>query len=360
MTDIGKLSLRLVWDGDAVHSTEIRSTRRLAAQLFVGKDQSQVVQLASLLFSVCGQAQAAAAKCALRAARCDASSLDAAMHKAITCEAMQEHLWRLMLDWPKLLSLPQQEQDFAKRHALLRKIAKGESEMNAFQQVLEQEELGITLATWHQLDSYAALQEWWRKTDSSFARVLKTLAAQLSAKQGPNPVRLVPVWTAKEAIDACAGRWSNEFALRPDYLGVAMETGAWSYYADSPLMADVWAHTQSKPLTRLLARVIDLVAMAREIDKPRLDSTSAEAGVGVAVVRTARGLLMHHVRLAEARVAEYVIVAPTEWNFHEDGAFAQDMCGLVEKDEGDLRRLAQISALSLDPCVAYEVEIHNA
>jgi Ni,Fe-hydrogenase I large subunit len=69
---------------------------------------------------------------------------------------------------------------------------------------------------------------------------------------------------------------------------------------------------------------------------------------------------MHHVHIVDTRVAEYVIVAPTEWNFHEDGAFAQDMRGLVEKDESELRLLAQISALSLDPCVAYEVEIHNA
>jgi coenzyme F420-reducing hydrogenase alpha subunit len=170
----------------------------------------------------------------------------------------------------------------------------------------------------------------------------------------------VPPWTAEEAIDACAGRWNNEFALRPDYLGEAMESGAWSYYADRPILADVWERSRSKPLTRLVARVIDLVAMASGSDEPRLDRGSAETGTGVAVVRTARGLLMHHVRIVDTRVAEYVIVAPTEWNFHEDGAFAQDMRGLVEKDERELRLLAQISALSLDPCVAYEVEIHNA
>ncbi len=360
LTDIGKLSLSLVWAGDAVRSTEIRSTRRLAAQLFVGKAPAQVVQLASLLFSVCGQAQAAAAKCALQAASGDVSPIDEVMHKAIACEAMQEHLWRLMLDWPKLLSLPQQELDFAKRHALLRKIAKGESEMYAFQQVLQQEELGITVASWDEFDSYAALQEWWRKTDSTLARVLQKLAATVHTQQAQNLSRLVPAWTVEEAIDACAGRWNNEFALRPDYLGEAMETGAWSYYADRPILADVWERSRSKPLTRLVARVIDLVAMASGSDEPRLDRGNAGVGTGVAVVRTARGLLMHHVRMVDTRVAEYVIVAPTEWNFHEDGAFVQDMRGLVEKDESELRLSAQISALSLDPCVAYEVEIHNA
>jgi len=360
LLDIGKLSLGVAWDGDAVRSTEIRSTRRLAARLFVGKNQAQVVQLASLLFGVCGQAQTAAAKGALQAARGDVSPLDAATHKAVTCEAMQEHLWRLMLDWPKCLSLPQEEQTFVMRHALLRKIANGESEMSDFCQILEREELGLTIESWCQIERYAVLQEWWSKTDSSLARVLKTLAVQLDVKQDSIPAGLVPAWTAKEAIDVCAGRWNNEFALRPDYRGVAMETGAWSYYADSPLLSDVWAQTRSKPLMRLLARVMDLVAMAREIGQPRWDSASAEAGVGVAVVRTARGLLMHHVRLTEARVAEYVIVAPTEWNFHAEGAFTQGLQGLLEQDKTRLLQLAHIEVLSLDPCVAYEVEIQDA
>lgn len=360
MTDIGTLSLRLIWDGEAVRSTEIRSTRRLAAQLFVGKESAQVVQLASLLFSVCGQAQAAAAKCALLAAKCDASPIDGSLYKAITCEAVQEHLWRLMLDWPKCLNLPQQEQGFAKRHALLRKIAKGESEMSAFRHILEREELGLTVESWSQIDCYAVLQEWWSNTDSSFAHVLSTLAAQGGAKPAQHPTRLLPAWRAEEAIDVCAGRWGAGFAQRPEYLGVAMETGAWSYYSDNPLLADVWERTRSKPLTRLLARVIDLVAMASEIDQPRLDRASAEAGVGVAVVRTARGLLMHHVRLVDARVAEYVIVAPTEWNFHTAGAFTQGLNGSLEQDKTRLLELAHIEVLSLDPCVAYELEIHNA
>jgi hypothetical protein len=36
------------------------------------------------------------------------------------------------------------------------------------------------------------------------------------------------------------------------------------------------------------------------------------------------------------------------------------MRGLVAKDEESLKQLAHIAALSLDPCVVYEVEISNA
>jgi uptake hydrogenase large subunit len=66
------------------------------------------------------------------------------------------------------------------------------------------------------------------------------------------------------------------------------------------------------------------------------------------------------VRLSSATVNDYAIVAPTEWNFHPEGAFAQDMCGLKETDARGLQQLAHVEALSLDPCVAYDVEIRHA
>jgi Ni,Fe-hydrogenase I large subunit len=59
-------------------------------------------------------------------------------------------------------------------------------------------------------------------------------------------------------------------------------------------------------------------------------------------------------------VSDYVIVAPTEWNFHPDGAYTQDMRGLKERDAERLLRLAHISALSLDPCVDYEIKVSHA
>jgi hypothetical protein len=39
-------------------------------------------------------------------------------------------------------------------------------------------------------------------------------------------------------------------------------------------------------------------------------------------VETARGLLMHEIALDGERIADYFIVAPTEWNFHPQGPTA--------------------------------------
>ena len=54
-------------------------------------------------------------------------------------------------------------------------------------------------------------------------------------------------------------------------------------------------------------------------------------------------------------IADYAVVEPTEWNFHPQGAFAREAGRIVGKDDAAVKRLAQGLALSLDPCVEYEV-----
>ncbi|MDD5058252.1 MAG: nickel-dependent hydrogenase large subunit [Sideroxydans sp.] len=353
MADVGKLTLIVMWDGAAVSGTEIRSTRPMAAQVLRGKTPEQVLRIVPMLFSVCGRAQSAAAKAALHAAQHSAYEI-ASTERLIAGEAMQEHLWRLLLDWPKLLGLAQQEKLFAGWFALLRKIAAGEIGMDVFLHEFERDGLGMSLAGWSGINSSSALQSWWRESESSVAQVLAKLD-ELKC-DGQCDVGLLPAWSVAEALQACAGKWDANFAARPDWRGVAAETGARTYYADSPLLRDV----PSKVLARVLARIMDVVEMASGNAAPRLDVTSPAAGEGIAVVRTARGLLMHHVRLVADKVADYTIVAPTEWNFHPDGAFAQDLRGLQVQDAKRLLQLAQIEALSLDPCVEYEIEVRHA
>jgi uptake hydrogenase large subunit len=360
VVDVGKLTLVVIRDGYSVSATEIRSTRPMAAQILKGKTPAQVLQIVPLLFSVCGRAQGAAASAALQAAQQGSSTVSADVERTIVCEAMQEHLWRVMLDWPKLLGLPQQEQRFTGWYSMLRKVGAGEIDMPVFLSEFERDGLGIPLSEWRAMDNYHALQIWFSKAHSPMAQLLFKLDELKHDNPGRKLNRLLPAWTAAEAEQECAGKWKADFSARPEWLGDAAETGAWAYFADNHLLRDVVQQGGSKALIRLLARVMDVVEMASGNTAPRLDVVSPSAGDGIAVVRTARGLLMHHVRLSGEVVQEYEIVAPTEWNFHPDGAFAQDMRGLVEMDAGHLQKMAHIEALSLDPCVAYEVELKDA
>jgi hypothetical protein len=332
----------------------------MAAQILKDKSPAQVLQIVPMLFSVCGRAQGAAASAALQAAQLGSAAVSATVQRMIVCEAMQEHLWRVMLDWPKLLGLPAQEQRFAAWYALLRKIGAGENGLDVFLHEFERDGLGMPVAEWQALTSYHALKIGLSKAHSPVAQLLLALDELEQGRQKRSKVTLLPAWTAAEAQKACAGRWSADFSARPEWLDHAAETGAWAYFADNGLLRDVWQQSGSKVLVRLLARVLDLVEMANGSGVARLDVSSPAAGEGIAVVRTARGLLMHHVRLAAEQVTEYEIVAPTEWNFHPDGAFAQDLRGVEANDAENLQLLAHIEALSLDPCVAYEVEIRHA
>lgn len=357
--DTGKLTLGVVWDGEAVLATEISSTRLMASQVLKGKTPTQVMQIVPLLFSVCGRAQGAAASVALLAAMREESPAVAAMERSIVCEAMQEHLWRMMLDWPDLLGIPQDDKRFAGWYAMLRKIGAGEEEPVNFLREFERDALGMSAAEWRKMTTYAEAQAWWRKAESVLARVLSKLDELPQSRTTRNEARLLPAWSADEAQQACVGKWETRFAAQPEWQGAAAETGAWSYHADSSLLRDVWQQSGSKALMRVLARLADMVELASGTAAPRLSMNSPAVDEGIAAVRTARGLLLHWVRLDGDMVADYQIVAPTEWNFHPAGSFAQDLCGLVEHDGGLLEFRAQIEVMSLDPCVMYEVEIRN-
>jgi Ni,Fe-hydrogenase I large subunit len=67
---------------------------------------------------------------------------------------------------------------------------------------------------------------------------------------------------------------------------------------------------------------------------------------------------MHEVVLEDDRVADYRIVAPTEWNFHPAGPFTAGVNALGDLPDG----VAAVQALarSLDPCVSYQVEVVDA
>ena len=78
-------------------------------------------------------------------------------------------------------------------------------------------------------------------------------------------------------------------------------------------------------------------------------------GRGCGSVQAARGLLVHHVRLEDDRIADLRILAPTEWNFHPDGPLALGLLGIPAGD--DLEWRARLLCLALDPCVACVIRV---
>ncbi|HSC97271.1 MAG TPA: hypothetical protein VLI21_00095, partial [Casimicrobiaceae bacterium] len=98
----GEIVVRLGWDGYRVQQARVASTRPLgAARVLVGKTPAEVVATVPLLFSICSGAQRAAAAHALASA--GASVDDASTATDVMLEIVQEHFWRLLLDWPQTM-----------------------------------------------------------------------------------------------------------------------------------------------------------------------------------------------------------------------------------------------------------------
>jgi Ni,Fe-hydrogenase I large subunit len=130
-----------------------------------------------------------------------------------------------------------------------------------------------------------------------------------------------------------------------------------------PWVAAVVARTGRSAVARLAARVVELVALTRPDAPPServAGAVSIAPGAGLGWTETARGLLVHAVEIAAGVVRRYRIVAPTEWNFHPRGALAAGLAGGAAGSEDELRRLLSLAVESLDPCVAYRIEVSPA
>ncbi len=72
----------------------------------------------------------------------------------------------------------------------------------------------------------------------------------------------------------------------------------------------------------------------------------------------ARGGLIHRVSLQDEIVEDYRLVAPTEWNFHPQGALLSMLEGVaVEYDR--LEALVNRLIVLVDPCVDWSVGIRK-
>jgi Ni,Fe-hydrogenase I large subunit len=148
-----------------------------------------------------------------------------------------------------------------------------------------------------------------------------------------------------------------EFVQRPTWLGQCAENGPWSRLrhrqAQATLPHSAW--------TRLSARWLELVEIAAADPQhpdpgrvPLLASGALQlaAGQALAWVEMARGLLFHWVQLdAAGAVQNYRVLAPTEWNFHPQGALARALSALP----AGATAAANTLAAAYDPCVACAV-----
>jgi hypothetical protein len=359
----GSVRVKVDWDGCRIGAVDVRSTRSDVAQALVaGRCAAEARVLLPRVFSICARAQAAAAAAALDAARGAAERDPRHDEMAVLAEVALEYLWRLQIDLPKLLGLPQRTDALVRlRRALSPEGVAHDwsSFVDALQAEIEDECTGVVDHT-----DPATLAEWEGDASAPAARLLRALRAVPLAS---GRTALLPRLTEPLLREIGSALGSEpDFSRRPAHAGAPAECGARARLAAHPLLNAPSANTSSA-YRRILARYVELGCMPErlrawldgDVLPPSVQSVTLAAGHGIAGVETARGLLVHAVTLTGDRVSTYRIVAPTEWNFHPQGALPADLADVPAGTRADVEQRAALAIQSLDPCVRYTLEVER-
>jgi len=370
----------------------IRSPGAVAAM--TGLPVPDAVRLVGLLFSLCGTAQTVAALGAAEAALGRPAPASAAhvRHALVLAEALDQSALRIGLDWakqigasPNATGLRALRRDLTALRAAIAAAHPGWNRIagEAAEGAAEPTTLGPGAATtlrairrrihgWTAtrdagLTAVGDVHAWAAEGETVAARAV---ALALEGPPDPAPPPVVPPvapltdWTLEDlAVRLRDDPTAEAFQARPDWCGQPAETGAMARFHGHPVVRDLM--TQGRGLAaRLVARLLDLQRLETDLDAvvqggtaPPMPTYTDGPGVGLAAVDTARGLLVHRMRVADGRIAGWRIVAPTDWNTHPNGVLALAPLGWSARNRGSLKRRADLLALAVDPCVAHDVRI---
>lgn len=418
----GEIIVRLERSDRRVRRVTIRSTRPYAAsRVVLGRTPSDAAALVPSLFAICAHAQGAAAALAVEAAggRSSTPRTLATRETAVWLETIQEYLWRLLVDWPQAQGRPVDVEPVAQARRLVapllarlaplarridgdaidersgvpvtaRVVQAGRARetaavpadfVAALVALAARHVYGCLPADWLGLRGRDVVAAWAAGGPTLPARLLHELLAR-DPMPGRSDVALMPLPDrgALRAAVVPAMRSDLGYEREPTWAGAIVETGALARTHTHPIVAALLAAHGNAVPTRMVARLVELAQLLARIgatsagisDAPRdeiapdatcahwVDAIELAPGEGLAAVQTARGLLLHRARIAGGRVAEYQIVAPTEWNFHPRGALVRGLEAAPADDEVALVRDARLVVQALDPCVACRVEVAGA
>lgn len=345
-------------------------------RLLHGQQGEAVERTLGQLFTLCSHAHRRAARLALNAANPHPEkTLPVDAPVLLWLETARDHLRSMALDWPRRQPGSSSKPDLltwlrdcplSMSHATSHNTP--DQAWDALTQLrhwVEKHLLGQPVVRWliHHREP-DALARWCRSHAPSVPPAQSLHIWRDMAHPLKPALRSLDVLNADPSqqtamLQSLAHALANDknLAQYPTWQGQCAETGPWTRLRH-----------QKKPTTsvtsawtRLSARWIELLEIAAvQPHAPTPHATDilssgalrTDEGQAIAWCEMARGLLLHWVQLdKQGRVADYRVVAPTEWNFHPQGALAQSLTTLAPQDSSSAMALAA----AFDACVACQV-----
>lgn len=162
------------------------------------------------------------------------------------------------------------------------------------------------------------------------------------------------------------------WAKAPRYKGLTAEVGplARLIIADEPLVVDLFQIMGPSVLTRMFARLREMILLTRELSRwlelidpenPFYGSLSAQyADQGIGLTEAARGSLGHWMTIASNRIENYQIITPSAWNMSPrdeqgiPGPLEEALTGVEVQDLNNPVEVYHVIR-SFDPCMACTV-----
>lgn len=365
----GELRVGLHVSDGRIDRVRVTSTRPdVARTVLQGRSRAEIQSLVPRLFSICAVSQAAASDLACAAAAGEPLGGDtlARCSADVSAEVIRECAWRMLLDWPRSID----EQPAADAIAAARQAAafraNGSAANDGAADAVAAAAFGIGAEDWLALRTLNDLDRWIDAGATAAARFIRRVRDDdADAGTGDRAVRGTALLDA--ARDAAAIGVLDEaieghpdFAQHPLWRDAAAETGALARQRDDPLIAELERRSATRVPARFVARLRELAQLLAGRSQSLVGARTTSPGRGIAWVENARGLLIHRVQLDHDRALRYSIVAPTDWNFHPQGALASSLLGEPVRDVGAAQQHATRAVQSLDPCVACRVEVDDA
>lgn len=362
-----------------MESARIGSTRALhLGRLFEGKTFEEVSETLPLIFGVCGVAQAHASALACREALGQPLSGLHRLHRAwrTDLETFREHSFKILSTWPLLVGekpvVPGLKilQGFPQLQTVHLEGTLGweaavQDAVSLFRDAISPFIFGEETSRWVQRESESALREWIEARQTVASRLLARLLENGWDRLDSSSTAFLPKLKASMLHKRLQEEDSGTFEAEPQWEGSCYETGSLARQVSNPMVQE-WIVRRGLGLgARFLARLVELARLSLRPwcsngeEVCHSPAHSGQEGQGLGQVEAARGRLIHRVEMGpDRRVQRYQIVAPTEWNFHPQGALVQDLEAL-EGPAAQVRERAHCWVEALDPCVRSTITVNE-